>query len=61
MDRDRKRGRKRKEPTPSSPCDKRWTSELSNLLAECGDVVDKMIKDGEAGDEESSSKLLLQG
>ena len=47
--------------TSSSQCDKRWTPDLLDRLAECGDVVDKMVQQGEAGDEESSSKLLLQG
>ena len=63
MDRDRKRGRKRKEPAVASPSqsDKRWTPELLDRLVECGDAVDKMVREGEVGDEESSSKLLLQG
>ena len=63
MDRDRKRGRKRKEPTTEtalSHYDKRWTPELLDRLVECGEVVDRMVQEGEGGDEESSSKLLLQ-
>ena len=47
--------------TPPSHSDKRWTPEVLDRLVECGDVVDNMVKEGEAGDEESSSKLLLQG